>query len=239
MEAATRPISVVEPDTDQISVPWKTGDAVAATSLVFGAFVVLLLLAPAMDAVYKGEVGSLVPWFAATAEGAFLVAVWLFGVNRYRTGWRVADLRGPRTPRSFLLPWLVVVASLGFASAYVLVLASLGLDSLWPSPVPEELTGHGVRRLLNGAIVVGLGPFAEEVFFRGFLLAALVRPFGVLRAAVVSSAVFALAHLSLSAMVPILFTGLLLAWLYLRSRSIWPPVMAHAAQNLLAFTLAA
>ena len=239
MEAATRPIGAVEQDRGELQVPWKSGDAVAATSMVFGAFVVLLLLAPATDAVYGGEAGSVVPWFAAVAEAAFLVAVWIFGVRRYRTGWRVAGLRSPRTPRSFLLPWLVVVASLGFASVYVAVLASLGLDSLWPSPVPEELVGHGVERLLNGAVVVGLGPFAEEIFFRGFLLTALVRPFGVLRAALLSSAVFALAHLSLNAMVPIFFTGLLLAWLYLKSRSIWPPVMAHAAQNLLAFALAA
>ena len=152
MEAATRPIDAVERDRDELRVPWKSGDAMAATLMVFGAFVVLLLLAPAPDG---GEAGSVVPWFAAVAETAFLVAVWIFGVRRYRTRWWVAGMRSPRTARSFLLPWLVVVVSLGFASVYVAVLAFLGLDSLWPSPVPEELVGHGVERLLNGAVVVG------------------------------------------------------------------------------------
>jgi membrane protease YdiL (CAAX protease family) len=83
-------------------------------------------------------------------------------------------------------------------------------------------------------VVVVWGPFAEEVFFRGFLLAALLPALGPTRAAAVSSAIFAGAHLTLSTMMPIFVTGMLLSWLYLRSRSIWPPFMAHAVQNLAA-----
>ena len=62
---------------------------------------------------------------------------------------------------------------------------------------------------------------------------------GAPRAAVVSAAVFAVAHLQVGSMIPLFITGLVLAWLFLRTKSIWPPLMAHAAQNLLAISLTA
>jgi membrane protease YdiL (CAAX protease family) len=54
---------------------------------------------------------------------------------------------------------------------------------------------------------------------------------------VVSSALFAAAHLSVGAAVPAFVSGMLLAWLYLRTRSIWPPVTAHALQNFIAVSV--
>jgi hypothetical protein len=83
-------------------------------------------------------------------------------------------------------------------------------------------------------IIVGLGPLAEETFFRGFLLGSLAPRLGGAGAAVVSSLLFALAHLTPGVMVPIFILGLLLSWLYLKTRSIVPGLIAHSAQNALA-----
>ena len=49
-----------------------------------------------------------------------------------------------------------------------------------------------------------------------------------------SAALFALAHVSPATVLPIFVAGALFAWAYRRTRSIWIPVSAHAAQNLLA-----
>ncbi len=122
------------------------------------------------------------------------------------------------------MPWLALMGSLAFTGVYSAVVSALGVDALEPPPIEEDLLGHGGIRVLNSVVIAGWAPFAEEVFFRGFILAALVSPLGMVRAAVVGSAVFAAAHLTLGTMAPIFVTGLLLSWLYLRSRSIWPPL---------------
>ena len=94
-----------------------------------------------------------------------------------------------------------------------------------------------MQKVVTVIAIVAWGPFAEELFFRGFILAALIGPLGPLRAAAVSSALFAAAHVSIEAALPVFVTGMLLAWLYLRTRSIWPPVTAHALQNFIAVSV--
>jgi len=89
-------------------------------------------------------------------------------------------------------------------------------------------------------MVIGVAaPFAEEVFFRGFMLAAFVNALGVLRGSLVGSAVFALSHGNIALLAPTFVSGLFLAWLYLTTRSLGPSFAAHAVQNLLALSLAA
>ena len=88
-------------------------------------------------------------------------------------------------------------------------------------------------------LVVSLGPLVEELLFRGVLLSALLQRWGSAVATGLSSVVFALAHLpglgwKLYAVPGLLLLALALAWLRLRSGSIWPSVIGHSANNLLA-----
>ena len=210
-------------------VPWDVRDVLRASGLIVAvsaaAVVVLALLepGPALTAV-----ALVLP------HSSMLAAVWIFGVRKYGAGWRPLGFAAPPQPRGLLLPWLVLLASLGAGALYVSAVSALGLDMLVPPDLPQELLGEGAARLLSIAGVGLAGPLIEEVFFRGFLFAALMQPLGAVRAAVVASAVFSAAHVSAPVVIPLFVTGLLLSWLYLRTGSIWPPFAAHAAQNLLA-----
>lgn len=84
-------------------------------------------------------------------------------------------------------------------------------------------------------IGVVLVPFAEEVLFRGVLFAALRRTCGVTSAVVLSSMIFGLMHMPGWQMPFVL--GLLLAWLYHRTGSLWAPVIAHMMVNVAALGL--
>ena len=216
-------------------VPWGVADAALATGLVFAAFfVVWALMDPIAGAVADDTL--LLPWFLPVLEGFMLIAVWIFAVKKYAIPWRLLGLRHP-DGRAVVLPVIALLGSLGFAAVYFGVLTGLGFDTLDSSQLPEDAFGDGAVRVLNMTIVVGWAPFAEEVFFRGFLLASLLPPLGAVRAATLSSVVFAGAHMIPIAMIPLFVTGLLLSWLYIRTRSIWPPVAAHSAQNLLAASM--
>lgn len=90
-------------------------------------------------------------------------------------------------------------------------------------------------------VVVGLGPVVEELLFRGALLSALWQRWRTGWAVALSSLTFALVHLpglqwQWFALPDLLLLALALAWLRLRSGSIWPGVLAHGVNNLLAVT---
>ena len=209
-------------------VPWDLWDVVRASGLIV-----------AVSAAAVFALAMLEPGPAVTAvvlvlpHSSMLAAVWLFGV-RNRGGWRPVGFVAPPLPQGPMLAGLVLLASLGLGAMYVTTVTALGIDMLVPPRLPHELLAEGPVRLLSIAGVGVAGPLIEEVFFRGFLLAALVQPLGAFRAAVVASAVFAAAHASIAVVLPLFLTGLLLSWLYLRTGSLWPPFAAHAAQNLLA-----
>jgi membrane protease YdiL (CAAX protease family) len=153
----------------------------------------------------------------------------------------------------------VLVVAAAYRASPRAALEELGL---WSNPLPGLALGvaatlpligwttHGVHRLSEGRVVaeVLLGPFAEEVLFRGVLFRQLYRRAGrrVVRAMIVSALVFGFAHLAsidLSLLhwnlqqVWVLvgeatLGGLLFAWLTYRWNSLWPAIAVHAALNL-------
>ncbi|MCI0439507.1 MAG: CPBP family intramembrane metalloprotease [Chloroflexi bacterium] len=219
-------------------VPWKITDVAIATALVFASFFVLLLLANVIvGTLGEEEFISLKPWLFGVFEGLMVFFVWAFTVKKHRVGWRALGLRTPQARWSFALPWVALLGSLLFTGIYAAIVDALNVEALEPPPVPGDSLGEGVTRVLNSVVIVAWGPFAEELFFRGFALPAFAARFGNGWSLVISAAIFAAAHLQLGALVPIFITGLLLGWLYLATRSLWPPIMAHALQNLIALSV--
>jgi membrane protease YdiL (CAAX protease family) len=80
-------------------------------------------------------------------------------------------------------------------------------------------------------------PLSEEVFFRGFIFAGLSSRWGVTGATLVSAAIFSAFHISPGVLIPIFITGLLLAWLYHQTGSLWASIAAHAGQNAAALVV--
>jgi membrane protease YdiL (CAAX protease family) len=131
-------------------------------------------------------------------------------------------------------------------------LASLGLvglqQAVWPPPpgyLPAFLEVHralrpsGALDALGSLIAVALAPaLCEELMFRGVALPALIPLLRPLGAALASSLLFGLIHVDLVDGEPSLYrapfafaVGLGLAALRLRSGSVLPPMLAHAALN--------
>ena len=104
-------------------------------------------------------------------------------------------------------------------------------------------TSPGEWVFLSLQIVV-LGPIFEEILFRGFLFGALrqsLRPWG---AGLLSALVFSLTHGDPQAIVALTVLGVILAFLYQRSHSLWPAIIAHGLWNgmttaIMAFTFLA
>jgi uncharacterized protein len=74
-------------------------------------------------------------------------------------------------------------------------------------------------------------PFFEEILFRGFLLPSLTRYLPVWGSILISSLLFAIAHLSLSEILPLTALGIVLGVVYTRSRNLLAPMLLHSLWN--------
>jgi hypothetical protein len=88
-------------------------------------------------------------------------------------------------------------------------------------------------------MIVLLAPIAEELFFRGFLFAGLRSRWSLWPAAITSGLIFGLVHAptGLTTTVPLAALGFALCWLYDRTGSLWPCVIAHMINNGLALAV--
>lgn len=221
-------------------VPWSLKDVIIASALLFpigvggslGLGLALIRIGFVDDKTLAAVLGSML------LPIALLGGVWVFGTRRHKVSLDLLGFRRTSLTSAVWLPLVALSIGLSTVAVYALLAQWLGIDILVPDQGLEEIAAlDGAAMLPTFAIVGLLAPFAEEVFFRGFLLAALVSLIGGLRGALVSSAIFSVAHLNVGTLVPIFVMGMLLAWLYLRTGSIWPSFVAHAAQNLIALTV--
>lgn len=74
-------------------------------------------------------------------------------------------------------------------------------------------------------------PVFEELFFRGFLLPSLTRYLPVGGAIGLSAFIFAAAHLSLAEVLPLTVLGIVLGFVYTRSRGLLAPMLLHSLWN--------
>ena len=82
----------------------------------------------------------------------------------------------------------------------------------------------------------GLVAVVEELFFRVVLFSLLRQRMRFIYAAIVSSALFAIAH-EISAWLPVFALGLGLAYLYEKRHSLWTNAFAHGTLNAISFLL--
>jgi CAAX protease family protein len=141
--------------------------------------------------------------------------------------------------------WTVLVA-LGVGALAMPVMAVTGaamqrlLGRPLSSPQLQFLAPDGFSwTIVIGMILIGglMAPVAEEIIFRGLLYGWLRRFMGILPAAVLSAAIFGAFHGVLPVMAAAFVVGLVLAYIYERTGSLWASAIVHATQNCIAMTI--
>jgi uncharacterized protein len=232
-----------QPDRPAVGdVPWSVSDAI----------VVLAVWLLAIIFIGSFAVFGLQRLFPATPPEAFNLAVTqlflivtVLAYVRVRYPDALPRLFGPVRPSS-----AAVLAGLG-AGFVALVVFAFGLGNLLQlianatqSELPEVQEGFrelatqesAAPLLVFGAVVIG--PFAEELFYRGMLFPALRRRLPLWPAMGLSGVLFGISHLQttlqgyLLVLIIIIPLGMFLAWIYERRGTLVVPVLAHAVFNL-------
>ena len=148
----------------------------------------------------------------------------LFGIRRLGFG------RALGWALLVLLPLLAVVSVCNWVTLE-------WLQQFWPDLAPQDSvkifleSGHwGTRLIMAGAAVV-VAPLVEETVFRGFVYGVLKRFAEPFFAAIISSALFALAHFHLGSAVPLFVLALGFTGAYERTGSLMVPMLMHALFN--------
>jgi len=114
------------------------------------------------------------------------------------------------------------------SSAALGVLLNFAISSLLPSDVSG--TGEILSVVLILCIV--LGPFVEELMFRGVLLKMFGASVGVFFSIVITSALFAISHGDALQIAYTFVLGLILAVVRYKSTSLWSAVALHMSFNI-------
>ena len=125
-----------------------------------------------------------------------------------------------------------------FVALPLVILVSVINQKLWQgqggsNPIlPIALEGRDGAALLIFFLTASVAaPIFEEVMFRGFLLPSLTRYLPVWAAISLSGFLFAIAHLSLSEVLPLMTLGILLGVVYTRSRNLLASILLHSLWN--------
>ncbi len=107
--------------------------------------------------------------------------------------------------------------------------------STWTDGFVVDLVwGSSSLTLVSLLEYVILAPLFEELVFRGLLFAILRRKFRFLPAALISAGLFGLAHgYGIVGLISVCWSGVLWAWIYEKTGSLAPGILAHAINNLL------
>ncbi|MEX0800676.1 MAG: type II CAAX endopeptidase family protein [Dehalococcoidia bacterium] len=236
---------LAEPSPAPDRAPWGYADMAMAIGVIIGCLIVLgtpiVLIVQALADVNledaEGEAAVGVGGGVLVEALLFAVAA-LFTVRKYNLSWSALGLRRPkRGGLLFPIPVCFGAAIIIFVTAGIMSAAGAEPEG----NVPEETFDATALIVLLGVVSLGLAPFVEETFFRGFLFGGLRGRVGMAGAALVSGLVFALAHFTGAASLPLLpaiaAIGMLFAWAYYYTDSLYASIMAHFTFNLVSFVV--
>ena len=133
-------------------------------------------------------------------------------------------------PRNALFPVVLFIVGLSiFASE-----ADNVLQYFFPMPsstafLYQNLLQANVSSFITLAVIA---PVTEELFFRGILLGAFLKNYGEKKGVLFSALLFMLFHINPYQFFISFTLGIFLAWLFIRTRSLIPCILAHALNNV-------
>lgn len=163
------------------------------------------------------------------------IIVWLMRLRRAR----IADL-GLRPAK---LRWYLAAGGVYLIQAIAIVVIFALIDRFVPGINTQEQQSvfdfgkQGLGWWVSFAAAVVVAPILEEIVFRGIIFAGFASRWHPVLAAVISSLAFAFLHGQVNVAIYTFLLGLALCWLYQKSGSIWPGILLHFANNLIAFLL--
>jgi len=214
-----------------IQVPWTPRDVIWALIMAVLWLIIFVIIGGAGQRLGWTIDSS---WVIVLGTSVLLIPAWYFSIYKYGVSWADLGLRGFK-PATIGMGCGLMLVSLLFNLIYATVLGFFDLQMQPDIDAIFNSTKFPLILLVGGAVIA---PFIEEVFFRGFVFPGLRNRWNWQVAAVLSAGLFAIAHIIPTAILPIFILGLIFAFLYQISGSIWPSIFMHMLTNSVALSTA-
>jgi len=159
--------------------------------------------------------------------------VWFFALHRRKARLRDLGLKYYSIGKTLWYTLISLIAIFAISFIYIIVMSMvLGIEAP-ASKIETLILNRSVSNTVLLIVVSFIGPIIEEIFFRGFLYSAFKKNWGILPALFLSSILFSLVHLEVYSFVPLFIIGWLLAYIFEKTKSLFPAIFLHAIYNLI------
>lgn len=197
-------------------------------SSFFGIPLVILILKASGKGLTMAKTLAVPYWLIISFSMALLIVLFILRKE-------MANSRNQRHGSSFAVSILWAVS--GVFIALIAQGVAGNIEHLFGIPMGSQNTQH-ILQIINAfplAILVSsiIGPILEEIIFRKILFGTLYKRFNFFVSALISSVIFALAHMEPQHVLLYGSMGFTFAFLYVKTKHIWVPIFAHLSMNTL------
>lgn len=183
------------------------------------------------DELYSGTLLGL------TIAIVLMTGVYLIAIRPKRLSWSEVGIRAfPAKDWGRILIWTLILI---IGSVLVMELTNLlgnTYENSKTEAMQQNVTFFTVLIAFVSAAIIS--PLYEEIFYRGFIYRWLRTRLSMRWAILLSSLIFTIVHIPTYNAMPVNFLcGVVFAWAYERTNSIWPAVIVHGLVNGIAVVL--
>ncbi|MEN2767924.1 CPBP family intramembrane glutamic endopeptidase [Ornithinibacillus xuwenensis] len=218
---------------------WKELILLLVLVLVLVPFFIEYLFMHTLTDLFQNEL------YSGTLIGLIMAIIFTFGVyfiaiKPKKLTWQEVGLQP--FSKSYWLPtigWtIMLIISAILVTIAVEVLINIGTDNSKTESLQTRLSFMNISIAFISAAIIS--PIYEEIFYRGFLYRWFRSKYGVRAGILISSFIFMLVHIPTYNSLPYTFlSGLIFAWTYEKTHSIYPAMIIHGLFNGLSIVLTA
>ena len=216
---------------------WKEMLLLLTLVLVLIPFFIEYLLVKALTDILQNDLysGTLIGFIMSII---FTLGVFLIAIKPKNLKWKEVGFQ--RFSKSYwgpIIGWTIILFISCILLAYI-------LDWLFEIGTNNSKTDSLVTRLSTIKIIIAfisaaiISPIYEEIFYRGLLYRFFRSKYGLLAGMLISSFIFMIVHIPTFNSLPYTFlSGLIFAWTYEKTKSIYPAMIIHGFFNGIAVIL--
>lgn len=222
-------------------IPWSWKELVSLLVLVLIVIPIFIeyLLLQALTEWFQNDLysGTLTGFIMSII---FTLSVYVIAIKPKRLTWKEVGLE--RFQMSYwmnIIGWTIflIICSILLAIAIESIMG-IGTDNSKTESLQTRLTAFNLIIAFISATVIS--PIYEEIFYRGFLYRWFRTKFGVIAGIFISSFIFMIVHIPTYNSLPYTFlSGIIFAWTYEKTTSVYPAMIIHGTFNGLAIILTA
>lgn len=159
--------------------------------------------------------------------------VWFIALHKRKGRLRDLGLRYYSIGKTLWYTLISLIAIFAVSFIYVYVMNTVFVIEAPVSKIEILVKNRSISNTILLVVVSFIGPVIEEVFFRGFLYSAFKKNWGVLPALFISSFLFSIVHMQLYSFIPLMIIGWLLAYIFEKTKSLFPAIFLHGVYNLI------